>query len=375
MTMKPTTIQFSSPNSSKSDIALQSIPPAPLRDPGHLLSTTPSQDIDPALHLPHPSTTVSIVERWNHPRKNIYRTCATIFAFIIMGANDAAYGAIIPYLETYYDLSYIVVSLVFLSPLGGYVGAALLNNWIHVHFGQRGVAFLGPVCHLAAYIGIALHPPYPVLVVIFILAGFGNGIEDAGWNAWAGNLANANEVLGFLHGAYGLGAVLSPLAATTLMTKGGWAWYQFYYIMVNLSFLGDWGEIHVLTFRIAGWRGDRTGYLVVGVLACDGQGVQRTKPPLQRAGGKSSESSAKEPSHLGRIHLFTRIRRRRGRSWWMDRDIHAARACRRRVRVWYGCHWVLDWNHSWSTGAWIRDSEAWREVCCAGKFLNKLNIR
>lgn len=214
---------------------LQSIRPAILNDPGRLLSEDTSNAIDPAEHLPQPSTTVSVVERWNHPRKNIYRTCATLFAFVIMGANDAAYGAIIPYLESHYSLSYIVVSLVFLSPLGGYVGAALLNNWIHVRFGQRGVAFLGPVCHLAAYIGIALHPPYPVLVVIFILAGFGNGIEDAGWNAWAGNLANANEVLGFLHGFYGLGAVLSPLAATTLMTKGGWEWWQFYYIMVRLE--------------------------------------------------------------------------------------------------------------------------------------------
>ena len=144
--------------------------------------------------------------------------------------------AIIPYLEEYYHLSYVVVSLVFLSPMGGYVGAALLNNWIHVRFGQRGVAFLGPFCHLAAYVGIALHPPYPVLVVIFIVAGFGNGIEDAAWNAWAGNMANANEVLGFLHGFYGLGAVLSPLAATTLMTKSGWAWYEFYYIMVSSMF-------------------------------------------------------------------------------------------------------------------------------------------
>lgn len=123
----------------------------------------------------------------------------------------------------------------FLSPLGGYVGAALLNNWIHVRFGQRGVAFVGPFCHLCAYIGIALHPPYPVLVVVFILAGFGNGIEDAAWNAWAGNMANANEVLGFLHGFYGLGAVLSPLAATSLIVKSGWMWYQFYYIMVSES--------------------------------------------------------------------------------------------------------------------------------------------
>ena len=140
--------------------------------------------------------------------------------------------------------------MIFLSPLAGYALAAFLNNFIHVRFGQRGVALIGPrmyspqfyptsqgtdsvtVCHFLAYLGISLHPPYPVLVVIFILAGFGNGLEDAAWNAWAGNLANSNELLGFLHGFYGLGAVISPLLATALVARFGWHWYQFYYIMV-----------------------------------------------------------------------------------------------------------------------------------------------
>lgn len=47
-----------------------------------------------------------------------------------------------------------------------------------------------------------------------MLAGFGNGLEDGGWNAWIGNMESANELLGFLHGAYGLGATISPLIAT-----------------------------------------------------------------------------------------------------------------------------------------------------------------
>ena len=53
-------------------------------------------------------------------------------------------------------------------------------------------------------------------------------------NAGIGNMANANEVLGFLHGFYGLGAVLSPLIATTMITKGQrLPWYTFYYVMVS----------------------------------------------------------------------------------------------------------------------------------------------
>lgn len=142
-------------------------------------------------------------------------------------------------LEQYYHITYLIVSLVFLSPLVGYVTSAALNNLIHVHFGQRGVALIGPACHLIAYVVIALHPPYPVLVLVFILAGFGNGLLDAGWNAHLGNLANANEVLGFLHGFYGLGAVLSPLIATAMITRARFMWYSFYYIMVSgwLNFL------------------------------------------------------------------------------------------------------------------------------------------
>ena len=139
-------------------------------------------------------------------------------------------------LEDYYNLTYTVVSLIFLSPLIGYTASALLNNSIHLKFGQRGVAFLSPGCHLLAYIVIAVHPPYPVLVVIFAIAGFGSGLEDAAWNAWVGNMANPNEVLGFLHAFYGLGATLSPLIATSMITKGGLPWYVFYYLMVSSGF-------------------------------------------------------------------------------------------------------------------------------------------
>jgi fucose permease len=139
-------------------------------------------------------------------------------------------------MQEYYNLTFIVISLVFLSPLVGYTTSALLNNVIHLKFGQRGVAFIAPTCHLIAYIVIAVHPPYPVLVVIFMLAGFGNGLADAAWNAWLGNMANANEVLGFLHASYGLGAVLSPLIATTMVTKGDrLPWYYFYYVMVSFD--------------------------------------------------------------------------------------------------------------------------------------------
>lgn len=147
-----------------------------------------------------------------------------------------------------------MISLVFLSPLVGYTASALMNNTIHLKFGQRGVGVLASICHLIAYIVIAVHPPYPVLVVIFMIAGFGNGLADAAWNAWMGNMANPNEVLGFLHAFYGLGAVLSPLIATTMITKGHLQWYTFYYVMIGMAFL------ELCTSATAFWKADGAAF-------------------------------------------------------------------------------------------------------------------
>lgn len=210
-----------------------------------------NEDQDRNETLPSPSTASSDqVEKWNSPRINLYRFPAVLWAFTVAGMNDATYGAIIPYLEEYYQLSYTIISLVFLSPFVGYTIAALVNNMIHMKLGQRGVAFLGPFCHLVAYIVIAVHPPYPVLVIAFMLAGLGNGLEDSGWNAWIGAMANANELLGILHGLYGAGAVVAPLIATSMIAEAGLPWYSWYYVMVGAA------AFELATSLSAFWKAD-----------------------------------------------------------------------------------------------------------------------
>ncbi|KAI3321335.1 putative MFS transporter [Xylariaceae sp. AK1471] len=185
---------------------------------------------DDHLGTPTMATATEAKQRWNHPRTNIPRVGACFYSFIVMGANDAAYG-----LQDYYHLTYLIISIVFLSPFVGYTAAAFLNNFFHLRIGRRGVALVASCSHLVAYVVIAVHPPYPVLVIAFALAGFGNGIADAAWNAFIGNMDRANELLGFLHGLYGAGAVLSPLIATTMITKAGLPWYAFYYLMIGLA--------------------------------------------------------------------------------------------------------------------------------------------
>lgn len=39
-----------------------------------------------------PSPATAAAERWNESRTNVFRILASFFCFIVMGANDSAYG-------------------------------------------------------------------------------------------------------------------------------------------------------------------------------------------------------------------------------------------------------------------------------------------
>ena len=84
-----------------------------------------------------------------------------------------------------------------------------------------------------------------------IFAGFGNGLADAAWCAWTGNMVSANKVQGFLQSFYSFGATISPLIATTMITQGDLPWYTWYYIMTATA------AIELITCTWAFW--DKTG--------------------------------------------------------------------------------------------------------------------
>jgi fucose permease len=122
-----------------------------------------------------------------------------------------------------------------LTPFAGYSVAAFTNARIHVKFGQRGVAIMAPICHIITYVVLALHPPYPVLVVVNIISGFGNGLLDACMCAWIGAMDKANTIQGFLHSCYSVGALLAPLIATEMVVQQKLPWYTYYYVMVRAT--------------------------------------------------------------------------------------------------------------------------------------------
>jgi fucose permease len=107
---------------------------------------------------------------------------------------------------------------------------------LHYTIGQRGIAFFGALCRLIGYVPLALHPSYfPLLPVVMLFTGFGNGINDSAWNAYVGNLRGPNELLGVLHGVYGLGGTIAPLVASVMVAKLSLGWYTYFYLMIAIS--------------------------------------------------------------------------------------------------------------------------------------------
>ncbi|KAL8710351.1 MAG: hypothetical protein Q9220_005121 [cf. Caloplaca sp. 1 TL-2023] len=170
------------------------------------------------------SLTVGVLPRWDRPRINTYRLAAIFFAFLNFGMNDGSYGALVPY--------------------------------------------------VVAYIVISTHPPYPAVAAILALAGLGNGLLDAAWNAWIGSLAHTNQLLGLLHGFYGLGATISPLIATSMITKAHLGWWTFFYLMAGLV------AVEVITGSLAFWT--ETGTKYVEVSRVDGVDKGMTRQALKQ---------------------------------------------------------------------------------------------
>ncbi|KAH8748116.1 major facilitator superfamily domain-containing protein [Diaporthe sp. PMI_573] len=218
---------------------------------------TGQEEVNTGSNLPWPQPPEQYRrEAWNIPRSNIGRVAACFWSLLMLGFFDAAYGVLdrrflIPQLQEFYQVSYTVISIVFFAPLAGYVLSGILNTRLHNAVGQRGIALLCGGSHLISALINCLHPPYPLLVISFMVAGLGNGLSDSAWNAWIGNLPRATELLGFMHACYGVGAVISPLIATAMITRAHLPWFTYYYVMIGLSSL----EMFALTASFWAYTG------------------------------------------------------------------------------------------------------------------------
>ncbi|GAO49481.1 hypothetical protein G7K_3631-t1 [Saitoella complicata NRRL Y-17804] len=169
-----------------------------------------------------------------NPPINKWRFIASFTEFMTLGLHDGAIGALLLYLESYYHIGYVLVSVIFLSNAFGYIIGVVAGPYIFNRFGRFYTIGAGVGLQFLTYALICWRPPYPLFIIAFCFAGIGFALMLAQVNVFHAALQNSTTLLGYLHGGYGLGATIAPLIATQMVTRGV-PWNYYFYIMVGVT--------------------------------------------------------------------------------------------------------------------------------------------
>ncbi|KAL6719234.1 hypothetical protein ACLMJK_003471 [Lecanora helva] len=181
---------------------------------------------------------VDVVQSWSNPPINRYRLLSCCLMNFAGGLNDAAPGALIPYMEKDYKIGYAIVSLIFVTNAVGFISAAPIAQALQARLGRAKTLILAQLMIIAAYTMLVCRPPFPVVVVAFFFLGLGIASNLAPNNVFCANLSNSTTALGMMHGSYGIGGTIGPLMATALVTHHR-AWSTFYFISLGVVIINS----------------------------------------------------------------------------------------------------------------------------------------
>ncbi|TMC57897.1 MAG: MFS transporter, partial [Chloroflexota bacterium] len=139
------------------------------------------------------------------------------FAFILIGANDGALGVLIPSMRLHYGVDKATIGLLFLFQTVGYLVAAFNSGLLVEKLGNRRFLVLGVVSFLLGVGTLSLMPQFMVILIMMLPLGFGVAIIDAGLNTYIASMPRNAALLNYLHAFYGIGALLGPLIASTIL--------------------------------------------------------------------------------------------------------------------------------------------------------------
>ncbi|CAJ2514169.1 Uu.00g022880.m01.CDS01 [Anthostomella pinea] len=225
------------PMSPRQNDSSKSFPATPReeRDLGMSVPGTPAEPADDGA--------VEALPSLSDPPMNKFRLMTCCTQNFLGGVTDSAPGALIPYMETHYNIGYAIVSLIFIGNALGFIIAAPFVDTIRQRLGRGKTMILSESCKAVGYIPLLCAAPFPVVVVGYFFIGFGFALSLAIGNVFCANLRNGTTMLGAMHGSYGLGGTVGPLIATGIVSAGA-SWSRYYILTLGFA---------VFNAGLAGW--------------------------------------------------------------------------------------------------------------------------
>lgn len=157
-------------------------------------------------------------------------------AFIAIGAQDGTLGVLLPSLQRQYELSKGAVSYLFFASTFGYLVAAFTSGLLVEWLGRRLFLTLGGVALLLGNALVVTVPSWYAVLAALLCVGFGIAVVDAGLNTYVASLPNNTAKLNYLHAFYGVGALIGPLLASTIIGVG-LRWNRVYAVLATIALL------------------------------------------------------------------------------------------------------------------------------------------
>ena len=175
---------------------------------------------------------------------------ATLFVFFTSGASSVLMGNLMPFLREMYDINYTYAGLLLSLPSWGNLASIFITGYLPTYIGRRKTVLLTAMWMAVAFAIITLGiGGASALALACIMIGIARGGNTNFSNTMMSTLPGKKSAIGYnlLHGAFAVGAVLSPLALIAC-TKGnslGWKYMTAGIVALCLVQLTVYGKMRL----------------------------------------------------------------------------------------------------------------------------------
>jgi MFS transporter, FHS family, L-fucose permease len=155
------------------------------------------------------------------PRSTLAVTCTSIF---VVGMVSGVLGPLLPQLAARLGAPVEALGTLFTALFVGALITQLAGGWLAERVGLRNTVLAGTVLLTLGILGLTWSPTLPLLLASACLVGLGQGALDISTNVLVAAVFSRGKVVSavnLLHFAFGAGAVLAPVIASTSVAR--WA--------------------------------------------------------------------------------------------------------------------------------------------------------
>ncbi|RDX53842.1 MFS general substrate transporter [Lentinus brumalis] len=146
---------------------------------------------------------------------------SSFVTLFLAGWNGGATGALLPYIEKNFNITYAKVSILFVSTFLGYVVAAATAGTLARKVGFGHAMLISTMVELIGnVINSSQQRNFGLMCFGYFVVGSAFSTQLGLCNTYFANLKNPLMWTGVLHGIYGLGGFASPLVATAMVSRG-----------------------------------------------------------------------------------------------------------------------------------------------------------